>query len=108
MYAIVYKDYVSTAYPTIAGTSTITYSLFSVDPVNHDIWIPVVGHQAVIVTPSSVLYDSIQSPGNYNLKVMLDISSHAAFAEVGRYVLQYTFTPTVGAAFYCDFAITVI
>jgi len=69
---------------------------------------------AVDVTVGDVLYDELQTgdpwtedDDGYNFLHVIDVGSHAAFAAVGTYLVEYTFTPTSGQVIIVRFKVTI-
>ncbi len=88
-------------YATIEGTASISYTIWDCEERE-----PVPGHTAVALTPSAVLFDTLQTDAaasNYNFRWQPNLTLGDAFAHEGRYVITITFTPASGLPFWANF-----
>lgn len=86
---------------TQAGITSITYTIYEVNPDDADDHTAVVdGHEAVSLTVANVIFDTVQTDGaasNYNFRHIPEIDVHPAFEKAGTvYAVDYTITPTTG------------
>jgi hypothetical protein len=99
---------------TIASIASITYSIYSTCKVQVDDWTVVPGHDAVSITPSAVMYDTVRTDAlasSYNFRHEPDIITYGnAFEHIGTpYVVEYKLTPAAGGqVIIVRFSVTVI
>lgn len=101
---------------TAAETVGISYRIVARAPCCSADDAPVVGHDQALLTPSEVLFESLQADAawevdstGYNFRHEIDISSHAAFPEAGRsYAVRYELTPVTGQPIVFRFLIEAI
>jgi hypothetical protein len=89
----------SGAYATVAGTSAITYTIFDCEGV------AVPGFSEVALTPSAVLFDTIQTDAeaaNYNFRFRPSLSLGQPFPHAGHYLIAVTFTVS-GVQYFANF-----
>ncbi len=74
---------------------------------------PVPNFSGVAVTPSAVIYDTLQTPSfwtadavGYNFAHTIDVSANPAFAVGGLYFVVYTIQPISGQAILVRYVIT--
>lgn len=83
-----------------AEVSSITYTIYALDPDDEDSREEVDGHEDVELTIADVLYDDPQEDEgatNYTFKHTIDISSSPAFTDTGTtYLVLLTITPVSG------------
>ncbi len=93
-----------------ADITSITYSIYVLDPDDEDSWTVVTGHGDVVVSVAATIYDTLQTDTaatNYNFKYIPVISVNAAFDDVGTvYLVEFTITPAVGQVFIERFRVT--
>jgi hypothetical protein len=93
----------------------IAYSVYLLDDQNADNRTVVEGHENAALTPSGVLFSSLQTGPlwtvdiyGYNFRHALDVSTHPAFPVAGRrYLVEYRLTPTTGQVIVVRFRINV-
>ena len=87
------------SYLQVADVSSIAYSIY--DELTRSV---VSGHNGVSLTPSQVIFDTLQldklwtaDATGYNFRHTIDVSSAPAFPEADRsYVVEHVITPTSG------------
>jgi hypothetical protein len=83
-----------------SDVTSIVYSIYVLDVDDEDVRTAVSGHATSTLTVGDVLWDTVQSDewaSNWNFKFIPNISTSAAFADVGTtYLVEVTFTPTTG------------
>ncbi len=93
-----------------ADITSITYSIYALDPSDEDSWTVVTGHEDVAVSVAATIYDTLQTDSaasDYNFKYIPVISTNAAFTDVGTvYLVEFTITPAVGEVFIERFRVT--
>ena len=87
---------------TRADIATITYSLYSYNKYSGERTV-VTNHDTVSLTVHDVIYDALQKDAlwtvdttGYNFRHELDVSTNAAFASTGNYLLEYRLQPISG------------
>ena len=95
-----------------ADISSITYSIFALDPDDDDVRDAVTGHVDITVTTAGTVYDTLQTDtaaSDYNFLYIPVISSNAAFEDVGTvYLVEFLIAPTVGEVIIERFKVTAI
>ncbi len=84
---------------TQAGTSTITYSVFSLGASG--VRSVVTGHDGGSVSVATSVFNTLQTDDSrwdrdttgYNFLHTIDISSNEAFTTTGKYLVEYLITP---------------
>lgn len=95
---------------TQAAVSSITYSIYLLDEDDPESRTAVTGHSAVDLTVADVVYDTLQTDSqasNYNFRHTPPISTSAAFATLGDYLVEYTVTPATGETIIVRFVVKV-
>ena len=87
---------------TRADIATITYSLYSYNKYSGARTV-VNNHDTVALTVHDVIYDALQKDAlwtvdttGYNFRHELDVSTNAAFAAAGNYLVEYHLQPVSG------------
>ncbi len=98
-----------------ADVSAMDYTIYRLDAEDPDVRLPVEGHAAVAITPAEALFATLQTDAvwtadaiGYNFRQQLDVSEHAAFADVGRYLVEYRLMPQSGQVVLVRFRIEVV
>ncbi len=99
-----------------SGVSAIKYSIYELDPTRPDVQTVVAGHDAVVLTVSAVIYNTLQTGGlwtvdavGYNFRHEINVSTSAAFPKAGvAYQIRYELTPTSGQKSIVRFQLRVI
>lgn len=95
-----------------ADISTITYTIYSLDPDDVTSRVAVDGHEAVALTPASIIYDTVQSDewaSNWNFRHIPVVSANQAFTTPGaEYLVEYTLTPASGQVIIVRFRVRCI
>jgi len=99
-----------------SDVSAVKYSVYELDPCQPDVLTVVAGHDAVSLTVSSVIYDTLQTGGlwtvdeeGYNFRHEINVSSAEAFPKAGaQYQVRYELTPTDGQKTIVRFQLRVI
>ena len=104
----------SGAYALIETTSSITYTIYDLEQTGPECitgWTPatVAGHSGVSLSPSSVMFDTLQTSAlgtNYNFVHTPSESLGEPYPHAGVFLIAYTFTPTFGSVFYVNFRVS--
>ncbi len=95
-----------------ADITSITYSIFALDPDDEDVRTEVTGHVDQTVLVSATIYDTLQTDtaaSDYNFLYIPVISVDEAFDDAGTvYLVEFTITPTVGEVIVERFKVTAI
>ena len=100
--------------PLVPATiASAKYTIVSLDPNNPNLETPIAGHTAVALTPSAILFATLQTGGlwdfdttGYNFLHELDVSANQAFATAGLwYRICYDLTPTSGQVIVARFKV---
>jgi hypothetical protein len=99
-----------------ADISSIKYSVFALDDQDPDSRAAIDGHSEVSLTPSTVVFNSLQIDSRwtvdavgYNFRHTLDTSAHQAFPVAGcRYLIEYRLTPVGGQVIVVRFRVNAI
>lgn len=99
---------------TPTNVTSIEYTIFEIDEKNADNLTAVSGHIEESLVVADVFYSSLQTSDErwtadttgYNFLHTIDISSYAAFTEIGkRYRVNYTITPATGQVVVVPFVV---
>jgi len=96
---------------TQAAISSITYSVYQLDPDNIDTRTAIAAHTAVSVTTASVVFDTLQTDSQvarYNFKHQLATATTPFTTAGADYLVEYTVTPTSGEKIPIRFKVNVI
>ena len=101
---------------TQSDISTAEYSIYLLDDQDPDSLTAVDDHDAVSLTVSSVVYDTLQTDDiwdkdttGFNFKYTIDISTNAAFTVAGRkYQIRFELTPATGQVIIVRFQPSII
>ena len=104
---------------TQATISTITYSVFALDPDDEDSETVQEGHEDVSVTIASAVYDTYQTGGawteaggdatGYNFAHTVPIAVYPAFPVRGvDYLIRFSLTPTSGQVIDVPFRVNAV
>jgi hypothetical protein len=104
------------AYIQQSGVSTIKYSIYELDPCRPDSLSAVAGHNAVSLTVSAVVFNSLQTGGlwtidavGYNFRHQINVSQDEAFPKAGtQYQIRYELIPSAGQKSIIRFQLRVI
>jgi hypothetical protein len=94
----------NTGEPILSGVSSVTYSIYELDPCRPDHLTAVSGHHNVSLVVEDVMFDGLQSGGlwtvdevGYNFRHEIDVSVAAAFPKAGvDYQVRYELMPPMG------------
>lgn len=89
---------------TQAAISSISYSVYEIDPCRPDLLTLVAGHDGVTAAVSSTIFDTLQTDNawtvdavGYNFRHELNVSTNDAFPVAGvSYQVRYELTPGSG------------
>ena len=95
-----------------ATVSSIVYTIYDLDECMEsnacETPTTVTGHSGVSLTPSSVMFDTLQSSAlgsAYNFMHTPSVALGEPFPHAGAFAVQYTFTPVSGSVFYVNFKV---
>jgi len=98
----------------VADVATVSYSIFKMDRAS-GARVDVEGHADVSMTPSNVISDVVHDDAawtrdaiGYNLRHVLDVATHPAFATVGQYLIEHKIMPVSGQIIIVRFRVNVI
>lgn len=99
-----------------ADLASAEYSVYLLDDQDADRRTPIEGHAGVALSVADVVFDTLQNDAmwtvdeiGYNLRHVLDVSQHPAFAIAGRrYLVEHALTPTSGQVILVRFRLNAI